>query len=70
MSEKPTLLIEPITVRAEVAAQMLGISKPKLYELSAREDFHGAFRLGGCTLFSVEALKTWAKEQCGGGQNA
>lgn len=70
MVERPALLIEPVTVRAAVAAQMLGISRPKLYELAAREDFHGAFKLDGCTLFSVEALKEWVKAQCGGEQNA
>lgn len=70
MVERPALLIEPVTVRAAAAAQMLGISRPKLYELAAREDFHGAFKLGGCTLFSVEALKEWVKAQCGGEQNA
>lgn len=48
---------EPIAVRSTRAAEMLGVSRPKIYELAAREDFHGAFKFGGCTLFSVEALK-------------
>lgn len=55
---------EPITVRSSEAARMLGVSRPKVYELAAREDFHGAFKFGGCTLFSVEALKEWVRMQC------
>lgn len=63
-AEKTQVLIEPITVRSNTAAQMLGVSRPKVYELAAREDFHGAFKLGGCTLFSVEALREWVRRQC------
>jgi excisionase family DNA binding protein len=62
----PVVCIEPITVRPDVAAKLLGVSKPKVYELAARDDFHGAFKLGGCTLFSVEALRQWVTDQCGG----
>lgn len=58
---------EPIAVRSTRAAEMLGISRPKIYELAAREDFHGAFKFGGCTLFSVEALREWVRAQCGTG---
>lgn len=58
---------EPIAVRSTQAAEMLGISRPKVYELAAREDFHGAFKFGGCTLFSVEALREWVRAQCGAG---
>lgn len=55
--------IEPITVRADVAAQMLGVSKPTLYALAKREDFRAAFKCGGCTLFSVEGLREWVRSQ-------
>lgn len=66
-AEKTTVFIEPIAVRSSTAAQMLGVSRPKVYELAARDDFHGAFKLGGCTLFSVEALREWVRAQCGTG---
>lgn len=66
-AEKPTLYIKPIAVRSNTVAQMLDISRPKVYELAAREDFHGAFKFGGCTLFSVEALEEWVRAQCGTG---
>lgn len=55
--------LEPIAVRASEAARLLGISKPKLYELTHREDFTAAFRCGGCTLFSVEGLRSWVEKQ-------
>lgn len=58
---------EPIAVRSTEAARLLGISRPKIYELAARDDFHGAFKFGGCTLFSVEALREWVRTQCGTG---
>lgn len=65
--EKPVLYIKPIAVRSNTVAQMLDISRPKVYELAAREDFHGAFKFGGCTLFSVEALEEWVRQQCATG---
>ena len=58
---------EPIAVRSSEAAELLGVSRPKIYELAAREDFKGAFKFGGCTLFSVEALREWVRAQCGAG---
>lgn len=66
-AEQTPVFIEPIAVRPSTAAQILGVSRPKVYELAAREDFHGAFKLGGCTLFSVEALREWVRTQCGTG---
>lgn len=59
--------IEPIAVRSKEAAQMLGVSRPKVYELAARNDFNGAFKFGGCTLFSVEAMREWVRCQCNEG---
>lgn len=64
---EPQTKYEPIAVRPARAAEMLGISRPKVYELAAREDFHGAFKFGGCTLFSVEALREWVRAQCSTG---
>jgi len=64
---EPLAQCEPIAVRSTEAARMLGVSRPKVYELAAREDFHGAFKFGGCTLFSVEALKEWVRTQCEAG---
>lgn len=58
---------EPIAVRSTETARLLGVSRPKVYELAARDDFRGAFKFGGCTLFSVEALREWVRAQCGAG---
>ena len=66
-AERTVVYVEPIAVRAGTVAKMLDMSRPKVYELAAREDFHGAFKFGGCTLFSVEALKEWVRAQCGEG---
>lgn len=65
--EKTVVYIEPVAVRSNTAAKMLDVSRPKIYELAAREDFNGVFKFGGCTLFSVEALKEWVRAQCGEG---
>lgn len=64
---KPIVCIEPLTVRVPVAAKLLGVSRTKVYELAARDDFHGAFKLDGCMLLSVDALRNWVAEQCGRG---
>lgn len=66
-AEKPAVYVEPIAVRPAEAARLLGISRPKIYELIARDDFKGRFKLDGCTLISVEALKEWVRAQCGTG---
>ena len=58
--------LEPIAVRASEAARLLGVSKPKLYELTHRDDFTAAFKMGGCTLFSVEGLRSWVAAQTEG----
>lgn len=60
--------IEPMAVSAAEAARLLGISRPKVYELLGREDFP-AFKLGGRTLISVDGLRRWVEQQAGGGEN-
>lgn len=62
--EKCSVCIEPIAVKSDTAAQMLNVSRPKVYELIGREDFHGSFKFGGCTLISVAALREWVQKQC------
>lgn len=65
--EKYLVHIEPIAVKSDTAAQMLNVSRPKIYQLLEREDFHGAFKFGRCTLISVAALREWVEKQCKGG---
>ena len=59
--------LEPMAVSAPEAARLLGVSKPKVYELMGREDFP-SFKLGGRTLISVDGLREWVRNQAGGGQ--
>ena len=54
--------MDPLAVSAPEAARLLGISKPKVYELMNRDDFP-AFRIGGRTLISVEGLREWVRAQ-------
>lgn len=57
--------LEPMAVSALEAARLLGVSKPKIYKLMAREDFP-SFKLGGRTLVSVDGLREWVRNQsCG-----
>ena len=58
MSDK----LEPMAISAPEAARLLGVSKPKVYELMNRGDFP-AFKLGGRTLISVDGLREWVKKQ-------
>jgi excisionase family DNA binding protein len=50
--------LEPLAVSTGEAARLLGVSRPKVYELIGREDFP-SFKLGRRTLVSVDGLKTW-----------
>lgn len=54
--------MEPLAVSVSKAAEMLGISRPKIYDLMRQEGFP-SFKVGGRTLVSVEGLKMWIREQ-------
>lgn len=54
-----------LAVGTTEAAQMLGISRPTLYQLIGRADFP-SFRVGGRVLISVDGLKNWIDQQAGG----
>ncbi len=56
---------EKLTLSVAEAAQMLGISAPKAYELTHRADFP-AFRIGNRTLVSRRLLEKWVDCQAGG----
>lgn len=57
-----TINTEPIGISAEQAAALLGVSKPKVYELMSREDFP-ACKLGGRTIISYAGLKEWLSRE-------
>jgi len=54
--------LEPLAISALEAARLLGVSKPKVYELMGRADFP-SFKVGGRTLVSVAGLREWVKKQ-------
>lgn len=60
-----TLAIEPITVRPEEAAKLLGVSKPTLYQIIGRAGFP-VFKEGNCCLIPVRELREWAARRAGG----
>lgn len=58
-----TMRLEPLAVSAEEAARLLGVSRPTIYQLMSRQDFHAAFKVGSRTLVSVEGLRQWIAKQ-------
>lgn len=54
--------LDPLAVSASEAARLLGVSKPKIYELMGRVDFP-SFKIGNRTLVSVEGLREWVRKQ-------
>ena len=50
--------LAPLVVTAEEAANMLRISKPKMYNLTRRADFP-TLRIGSKVLIPIEKLKEW-----------
>ena len=70
MKRKETNLMEPLAVSVTTAAEMLGISRPKIYDLMRSESFYPAFKVGNRTLISVEGLREWIKEQTAKGVSA
>jgi excisionase family DNA binding protein len=56
--------VNPIGVSRSEAAELLGISLPKLNELMERGDFPVA-RFGGKVIISYEGLRYWMLKQVG-----
>lgn len=54
--------IEPIAISLSRAAQLLGVSRPTVYQLAKQADFP-AFKVGGRVLVSVDGLKSWVNKQ-------
>lgn len=58
MSEK----LDPLTVSPAECARLLGVSRPKVYDLINRSDFP-SFKVGSRTLISVDGLRAWIAKQ-------
>lgn len=55
-------MTEKLAYSVVEVAQVLGISRPKVYDLLHRDDFP-AFKIGGRVLVSVEGLRRWVEAQ-------
>lgn len=58
-------MTDRITLSAAEAAETLGISKTKMYEIMRREDADFAFMLGGRRLINRSKLEAWVDRQTG-----
>lgn len=58
-------MAEKLTYSVSEVAEVLGISRPKVYDLLHRDDFP-SFKVGGRVLVSVEGLRKWVAAQAGG----
>lgn len=54
--------LEPMAVSPAECARLLGVSRPKVYDLINRGDFP-SFKLGTRTLISVDGLRAWIAKQ-------
>lgn len=61
MSDK----LAPLAVSPAECARLLGISRPKVYDLINQSGFP-SFKLGSRTLISVDGLRAWIAKQTEG----
>lgn len=54
--------LEPLAVSPAECARLLGVSRPKVYDLLHQSDFP-SFKLGRRTLVSVDGLREWISRQ-------
>ena len=54
--------LDPLAVSPAECARLLGVSRPKVYDLINRGDFP-SFKVGTRTLISVEGLRAWIAKQ-------
>ena len=60
---EPETMPRKLAVNVSEAAQMISVSRPTMYEIMNRSDFHGSFRIGSKRLVSVQALQEWITNQ-------
>ena len=56
---------EKLALSVAEAAELLGVSRPLMYEIVRREDFTAAFKVGTRTLISRSGLEAWIEAQAG-----
>ncbi len=55
--------MEKIALSVTEAAELLGVSRPTMYQIVRRTDFNAAFKVGTRTLISRSGLEEWTKRQ-------
>lgn len=60
--EQRGVKMDKLTYSIREASEVLGLSRPKMYDLINCDDFP-SFRVGGRVLISVEGLKRWVAAQ-------
>ena len=60
---------ERLAYNVSEAAEVLGLSRPTLYQLMGRADFP-AFKIGRRTLISADGLRAWVQRQAEGNRDA
>ena len=55
--------MDKIAISVTEAAQLLGVSRPTMYEIVKRADFDAVFKIGTRTLIHREKLEAWAARQ-------
>lgn len=58
--------MEKLTLTVPEAAELLGMCKARVYELSRMPSFP-SFKCGSRTVISAEGLREWVKQQAAGG---
>jgi excisionase family DNA binding protein len=56
---------QPLLIRVEEAATLLGVGRSTVYEKIAANELPGVVRLGRSVRVSREALESWVREQAG-----
>ena len=62
-------LIDRLTVNPSECGELLGLSRPTVYDLLRRRDGIPSFKIGTRTLIPIDGLRVWIAQQTGGEQN-
>ena len=54
---------QPLLIRVEEAATLLGVGRSTIYEKIAADELPGVVRIGRSVRVSREALESWVREQ-------
>lgn len=68
MQKDTSRTLTPIAISVSEAAQLLGVSRPKIYQLMQQEHLP-SFKAGTRTLIPVAALHEWVAAQAAKGGN-